>query len=410
MKFKIILAILFFAAITFAQEKSNPVLFEHHSFLNGEIQKEIISFRIPYNVFLFTKINEHYEASFSLTIEIFDSLNFVLREIKSDKILTTNYEQTKSEKSYYQNFVEFEIKPGKYKLNTNLTVDGVEGQIRLADNKLVIDTLSSIKISEPLLIDHDENENGTYNLLNFENSIPLSPKEFDILIEISDKSITQIKYSIQQFDKVVKTDSTSMYSNGGIIFSHSDNAVALKISPTLNNNHIFKISNFSKLLSEGKAEIEISFMDLKKKFPIYVKWFSKPKVLNNPEYAIKLMSYIEDEEVVKTLLMDSEDKYYKNLSEFWEKSFPSNGSKFNYAMNEYYTRADYAIENFSTLNSFDGAETDRGRIYITYGKPNSIERNYTEKNEILEIWQYEKLGRTFIFKDTSGTGKFILEK
>ena len=107
------------------------------------------------------------------------------------------------------------------------------------------------------------------------------------------------------------------------------------------------------------------------------------------------------------LSLDEED-YYKNLTEYWITNYPADGMKFNYAMEEYYRRAEYAMDNFSSLNAFDGAERDRGRIYILYGPPTSVERNYTEMNEILEIWQYKNFVRKFIFKDTNGTGKFDL--
>ncbi|MCW8848333.1 MAG: GWxTD domain-containing protein, partial [Melioribacteraceae bacterium] len=106
----------------------------------------------------------------------------------------------------------------------------------------------------------------------------------------------------------------------------------------------------------------------------------------------------------------SEDDYYSELLDYWIEKFPANGMKFNFAMEEYYKRADHAIKNYSSLNSTDGAERDRGKIYILYGEPTSTERNYTEMNEIIEVWNYENSGRKFVFKDVNGTGKFDIVK
>jgi GWxTD domain-containing protein len=103
-----------------------------------------------------------------------------------------------------------------------------------------------------------------------------------------------------------------------------------------------------------------------------------------------------------------DDDYYKGLTEYWIENYPADGMKYNYAMEEYYSRADHAVKNFSSLNAFDGAERDRGKIYILYGEPTEINRNYNEMNEIVEVWNYENLGKNFVFKDVNGTGKFDL--
>ena len=144
------------------------------------------------------------------------------------------------------------------------------------------------------------------------------------------------------------------------------------------------------------------------KFNLQIVWFTKPNILNNSEYSIKLLSYIDSEEIVAQLLSSSQDEYAKNLTEYWIEKYPSNGMKFNYAMEEYYSRAEYALKNYSSLNSFDGAERDRGRVYILYGPPSSVSRNYTEMNDVIEVWEYKSLNKRFIFKVFNGTGKFDL--
>ncbi|MFZ1292415.1 MAG: GWxTD domain-containing protein [Melioribacteraceae bacterium] len=408
MKIKIIGIVLIFTSLLIAQEKSIPIFLEHHSLLLEDAQKELLTYRIPFNILLFTKINENYESKFSFSLEFFDSNLFILREIKTSTIVTSDYENTKKNSIFFQDIVEFSLPPGKYKLKTNLLVEGIDNQIEIPTSDLIIDTLKSKKINSPIFVEKNKlNSNETF-LLNFSNSIPLSSDDYEMIIRVSDTSITKLQYVITKSEKQILKDSTTNYKKGGIIFSNKDNSISVSINDKNFEQNIFIISNFSKLLSEGKADLEIFYNNKKEKFPINIVWINKPNVLNNPEYSIRLLSYIDDDEIVKDLLFTSEEKYYEGLSEYWNSKYPTNGIKFNYAMNEYYSRADYAIEHYSSLNSFDGAENDRGRIYITYGKPTSVERNYSEKNEIMEIWNYENLSRNFIFKDTSGTGKFIL--
>ncbi|MBK8946767.1 MAG: GWxTD domain-containing protein [Ignavibacteriae bacterium] len=406
----VLFLIINFAVYSQEKEKKIPVFLEHHSLIVDGNQKEFLTYKIPYNVLLFTKVEDIYESKFSISIEFYDSTLFILREIKTSIAQTSDYEMTKKNSIYYQDMIEFEILPGKYNLNINLLIEGVDGQIDLPPYKINVEKLNEKKIHNPIFIEKNKTFSNENILLNFSNSIPLSANNYDMLVSFTDTSINKINYIITQFDKEIIKDSAKIYFDGELKFIKQKDLIFVSQNKSNKSQNIFSISNFSKLLNEGKAEIEISYNNQKEKFPLEVTWINKPKVLASPEYSIRLLSYIEDEEVVKDLLFTDEEKYYQNLKDYWSSKFSTDGIKYNYAMNEYYLRADYAIEHFSSLNSNDGAENDRGRIYITYGRPTSIERNYSERNEIMEVWNYEKLGRDFIFKDTTGTGKFILVK
>lgn len=78
-------------------------------------------------------------------------------------------------------------------------------------------------------------------------------------------------------------------------------------------------------------------------------------------------------------------------------------------MNEFYERVDYAEENFSPLSKCNGSATDRGKIYIKFGKPNSISRSFNQFGKSIETWHYRKLSKVFEFVDQQGTGNFILK-
>jgi hypothetical protein len=63
---------------------------------------------------------------------------------------------------------------------------------------------------------------------------------------------------------------------------------------------------------------------------------------------------------------------------------------------------------FKTISGNSGAKTDRGKIYIRYGAPDSIKRDSNIDDKVMETWFYKQLKRTFIFIDNDGTGKFQL--
>jgi hypothetical protein len=59
----------------------------------------------------------------------------------------------------------------------------------------------------------------------------------------------------------------------------------------------------------------------------------------------------------------------------------------------------------------DGWKSDRGRIFLTYGEPNDIERNASSSDmNSYEIWQYYAIqdGVVFVFGDVRGLGNYRL--
>ena len=70
---------------------------------------------------------------------------------------------------------------------------------------------------------------------------------------------------------------------------------------------------------------------------------------------------------------------------------------------EYFERVAYANAHFK-YNFKEGWQTDRGRVYVTYGKPDDVERHPFEADQrAYEIWKYDNLegGVEFVFVDLS---------
>jgi GWxTD domain-containing protein len=279
-------------------------------------------------------------------------------------------------------------------------------EYKIPDHKISVDSVKTNNFFGPVIIS-SLFTNSEYTMANFGNSIPFSPAKYSLLFGVKTEISDSLAVVVKQMDKEIFNKVLRPKAIGKMNIERSRGDIKLLISDTSGYNY-FIAGGFSHLLYEGLSEIKVQYDGNDKKFDLKTSWIEKPRVLNNPEYSIKLLGYIENENVVGELLSSDEEDYYKNLTEYWIKNYPADGMKFNYAMEEYYSRADYAIENFSSLNAFDGAERDRGKIYILYGPPTTTERNYTEMNEILEIWSYKNLARKFIFKDVNGTGKFDL--
>jgi len=105
--------------------------------------------------------------------------------------------------------------------------------------------------------------------------------------------------------------------------------------------------------------------------------------------------------------LSSMQKYFLT---FWEDRNAENPGK---AWADYYLEVQKVNNDFGTEIK-KGYETDRGRVYLQYGPPNSISKNYYEPSAYpYEIWHYYSLktqkNKKFVFYDTDlATNDFVL--
>jgi len=197
-----------------------------------------------------------------------------------------------------------------------------------------------------------------------------------------------------------------------------------------NTNVIFKEINISKLPT-GKYYLVIEVRDKQNNLIISTKKFferesftKKPKKLSitnintNNTFVTKYtnvdtmsiyikalipISDISEKRFVENLLNSGDLKLMQQfLYNFWKKR-----DKYNpeLAWNEYRDKLNFVEEHYRTTYSH-GFETDRGRVYLQYGQPNSI---IEEKNDSYaypyEIWHYYKIAdqtdKKFIFYNKS---------
>lgn len=148
--------------------------------------------------------------------------------------------------------------------------------------------------------------------------------------------------------------------------------------------------------------------------PVYKEW------LNGP------VSYIITPEERSAFLHLQTNQERENFIEaFWERRNPDPGSPENTYKEEYYRRIAYANEHYSS--GIPGWKTDRGRIYLMWGKPDEVDSHpaggpYTRPTEEgggetstypFEDWRYrylEGIGENveIEFVDPTGSGEYHL--
>ncbi len=149
---------------------------------------------------------------------------------------------------------------------------------------------------------------------------------------------------------------------------------------------------------------------------IYKNWLSK-----DVEYIITS----DEKKAYKALKTDEERENF--IENFWRRRDPDPDTEENEYREEYYERIAYANEHFAS--GIPGWKTDRGRIYITFGKPDSIESHPSggsydrpsyegggsTTTYPFETWFYRHLdnvgdGIEIEFVDPTGTGEYRIAR
>jgi GWxTD domain-containing protein len=139
-------------------------------------------------------------------------------------------------------------------------------------------------------------------------------------------------------------------------------------------------------------------------------WREMPWSLNDLDYAIFILRYIMTEEEYERMREGSESEKREKFKEFWKRRDPTPDTEHNEAMFEYYRRVDEAYFKFRTLYVRDGADTDRGKIYILFGPPDDVKRLFEDDEMVQEVWSYPSLNKTFRFLDKHRDRNLILVK
>ena len=374
------------------------------------------TFRIPYNHLVFVKDDNEYKAGFSLVVEVTDTLgNFVDRQIKEDKIQVSNYQETDSDILFYQDLLTFHLPKGNYNFLPLITDINSKDELKPPPKANFTFTDNYKNLLSPLVVNSKKgkcNDQDISVLTNYEGFVPFTNLNYDIIIPAIDTSLTNIKAIIINDEDTLFNNYLKEFAVFNLNFQMCDSQIVIDqkrdIVPTRN----FIIKNLCTQFSEGNITFLLFKGDEQKPYVTYYKqclWFDKPFALMNPEFAIKILKYMTGEDEISKILSVKEKYYYKELYKFWKKYDPTPSTQYNEVMSEYYRRVDYTSKYFSSISNKKGFDTDRGKIYIQFGKPKRIERSSNNEGKVVETWYYDQQKR-FIFIDKQGTGEFPLQK
>ena len=386
---------------------------EIHFFPSDQDYLVFYSYKISYSQLFFEKKDDYFNAGFNVRIEIKDSSDKILQRAFDERIVTVkDFDITNSKTTFLQGVISIKLAEGKYSFVAMISDETSKRERRIPPIDLLIKKENSIL--NPIVFEPEKilcNNFESYVLTNNSSSIPFNKPTNDLVIPVTDKNINSLTINVKRGDTIFisnKKITDSFLANPEII--NCDENVVVTQSVDSANVKIFIVNDFSTKLTEGPIQLEVypdENQKLKQVFNINVIWIGKPFSLSEPEEAIKFLEMIESKDVVSDILSGSGDDA-ENLYDYWHKQDPTPDTKFNELMNEFYSRVDYCELNFKSLAGNGGAKSDRGKTYIRFGPPDTINRDTDNNDKVVESWFYKKLNRKFVFIDQDGTGKFTL--
>lgn len=378
---------------------------------NGEkFYKAILNLEIQNKVDNSTYLNKDWSIVFPVNNtengnkNILGTLSIVLPE--GDYILKATGSDIKNKD--VQRAITFEVKAESFNGNKKFSISDIQlaSNISKSENKNSIFYKNTFEvIPNPLSVFSEKKPVMYYyfELYNFTNS-----DNYKNLI-LEKKLVNSKNKVLLSKNKIVKTNFSSSVDVG---------VINLKKYPS--DKYHYEIS----LLDDAKNILASS----QKEF-----YLINPSVIDSEQVQIYNTAFLTSEfgimeekelddhfDLAKYIATDQEKDQYEELDSinakrkflfnFWVKRDDQPETPQLELLEKYKSLVDYANLNFRTLGK-KGYRTDRGRVYLIYGKPDQIER-YTSDSELKPyvIWYYHSIegGVNFIFGDIKGYSDYNL--
>ncbi len=168
----------------------------------------------------------------------------------------------------------------------------------------------------------------------------------------------------------------------------------------------------SDTLPQGNYEMETRVtaggLQSSASYPFRIRWIDMPRSLRNLRQAVDALRYVAGDTLMQEIRSASRERQQELFDSFWKRLDPTPATAYNERLAEYYTRVDYATDNLGSLKDPNGMRSDRGKAYILYGPPASIQRTLRPSSDPEEVWMYPMLHTRLVFVDKEHHGEYKL--
>lgn len=383
-----------------------------------------VFFRMANDFLTFTKVlntgevRGNYSADMVVSIELRDTLGVIRQRVRwKDQAFTNTFEQTNSKVDFHYGWQRLVVGPGTYVITLEILSQKESNQKKIKlppvsfTPRRPTRQLTPPVFGEPVVVNGKE----MVRLFVYSNNLPFGPSDARALILLGDSVETTYDYIIRQMPWDPRDirwwrvgDVTGEVRSERDRFprvasaSSSDAAYLEMVEQSVPKRPIASIDVDIPLGSmvPGKYTLELvrkgSTDTISMRFQIV--WEMMPFSLRTIDYAIESMRYICKDETIDSLSAGSAAENREALMNWWRAQDPTQATTFNERMAEYFRRVDNAFFAFSTIAEPDGAQSDRGKVYVLYGQPTDIKKILLNSKS-QEIWRYDTgIKQTFTFE------------
>jgi GWxTD domain-containing protein len=362
---------------------------------NPDSLRMVVSVSLPYDNLVFLRADSVFTSSFELVTTVFkDSSGLYTERISDNTVTAKSFSETNSRSQNATHVEEFLIPPGEYRVRVTLTTDKESPRKSRWEGKLNLPPSDPLLRLSDIYWESEELAAGITGLPNVIQSFTAADTVAHARAEIFSigKATVRVMWSVLgQKGDTVRTTVSNLTPNGTV--QTVDYTLDLKgLSPqkytlALDADGNGRRETRTRLFSVHVAGIPVSITDL--------------------DLAIRQLKYVATSDQMKKFRISTPAQREKLFRDFWNAEAATRNMNEQDLMEEYYSRVQYANDHFSTNRA--GWETDRGRIYVTYGEPTDIERHPFELNSRpYEIWFYASISKRFVFVDYTGFGDYTL--
>ncbi|MDZ7724716.1 MAG: GWxTD domain-containing protein [candidate division KSB1 bacterium] len=354
------------------------------------------------DILTFYKVNDAYRADFELSAVVYQGKDILAQKSLRDSIKVELFDKTNSRTPLHRYSMRFSLDPGKYKVLINLS-DGKGNQLLEEEKNVELKDFSGRKLQVSSLIFADKadcNQDPPDIQPNLRDSFQDMNSSFSLFVHLA---TPQQGDSLRIETEVIHNDGQQVMNLTAVYpLKAADRLVDLCVSM---KEYIRKPGEYRVVF---RAQTENEKVVKRNRFSVF--WGGAPGQGTDLNTAIEQLAVVVDNKSLDSMRTAQGERKRQLFERFWEQRDPTPDTEVNELKQEYYQRAEFAIRNFSEVKTGRvGWQTDRGRIYMKYGKPDDVERNRNSMTgPVTEIWTYEELSRRYIFVDRENNGVFRL--
>ncbi len=378
--FILILVLLFSScslpvSIISKKETKIDIKYDHY-YLDQKQSLLDLYFYVPYESLIFIKKEDGFYSNVVYSVKFKNKDNKVLYSDSWSELVYLEYFEKTTSSAYYvsdYNFIfdSMEIKDVE---TVYIEINDYENH-KYWDKTIILNIKESEVLSDLVLFFKDNDNYEKTEILDYDeySNIDTLWIKYQIIDDIIDSN--GVRFDIKQKKINTEQDYLSLIIDKENITSYQINLLPISIAG----------------LSSDNLMIDCYYKDIKKE--IFVSFTNNAFSEYDYEILVEPFTYLLEEEDYINYAELSKDDKIKYILKYWENL--DNSSLFN----EFYSRVKYANLKYKSISG-SGSNSDKGKIYIIYGKPIDVEYKIGQNGDYQEIWIYKN--KKFIFINIYG--------